>query len=255
MKKIVVCGAILSLVLWACDDSVSNAALSTAGGSSSALSSSSESTTSENASSADADESELSSGETQKSSSSRGPLFSSSSWIDPGYDVCCPDTLYIENGDSTYHQRKPNCVSYPPMILTYQCVPPAVVNKDSLNALSSSSSVMVDPRAKCIAATDILKRGYSEYLKKFFLHESKNGDYQIEIPFAQDLCEVDADISFKRSEDTLSVEYANVRSETTCTCTYNHKFDIPAEYKDVKYFVLDDAVYEYSSDDVDIFWP
>ena len=261
MKKIVVCGSILSLMLWACGDSVSNPALSTAGGSSSAISSSSESTTSENStsenpSSAAADEQESSSSETQKSSSSRGPLFSSSSWIDPGYDVCCPDTLYIENGDSTYHQRKPNCVSYPPMIMTYQCVPPVVVNKDSLKALSSSSSsVNADPRAKCIVATDIVKYGYSKYLKKFFLHETQNGDCQIEIPFAQDLCEVDADISFKRSGDTLSVEYANVRSETTCTCTYNHKFDIPAEYKDVKYFVLNDAVYEYSSDDIDIIWP
>ena len=260
MKKIVVCGSILSLVLWACGDSVSNPALSTAGGSSSAISSSSESTTSENStsenpSSAAADEQESSSRETQKSSSSRGPLFSSSSWNNPGYDVCCPDTLYIENGDSTYHQRKPNCVPYPPMIMTYQCEPPVVVNKDSLKALSSSSSVNADPRAKCIVATDIVKYGYSKYLKKFFLHESKNGDCQIEIPFAQDLCEVDADISFKRSGDTLSVEYANVHSETTCTCTYNHKFDIPAEYKDVKYFVLNDAVYEYSSDDVDIFWP
>ena len=51
MKKIVVCGSILSLVLWACGDSVSNPALSTAGGSSSAISSSSESTTSENSTS------------------------------------------------------------------------------------------------------------------------------------------------------------------------------------------------------------
>ena len=261
MKKIVVCGAILSLMLWACDDSVSNPELSSVGGgnsvpaSSAAISSSSENSTSEKTSSAAADEQESSSRETQKSSSSRGSLFSSSSWIDPGYDVCCPDTLYIENGDSTYHQRKPNCVPYPPMIMTYQCVPPVVVNKDSLKALSSSSSVMADPRAKCIVETDIVKNGYSKYLKKFFLHESQNGDCQIEIPFAQDLCEVDADISFKRSGDTLSVEYANVRSETTCTCTYNHKFDIPAEYKDVKYFVLNYAVYEYSPDDVDIFWP
>lgn len=261
MKKIVVCGVILSLMLWACDDSVSNPELSSVGGgnsvpaSSAAISSSSENPTSEKTSSAAADEQESSSRETQKSSSSRGPLFSSSSLNNPGYDVCCPDTLYIENGDSTYHQRKPNCVPYPPMIMTYQCEPPVVVNKDSLKALSSSSSVNADPRAKCIVATDIVKYGYSKYLKKFFLHESKNGDCQIEIPFAQDLCEVDADISFKRSGDTLSVEYANVRSETTCTCTYNRKFDIPAEYKDVKYFVLDDVVYEYSPDDVDIIWP
>ena len=263
MNKIVVCGAILSLVLWACDDSVSNPALSSVGSgnsvpaSSATISSSSESSasvnpTSEKASSTVADEQESSSSITQKSSSSRGSLFSSSSMIyDPNYGVCCTDTLYIENGDSTYHQPKPGCVPYPPSIMTYQCVPPVVVNKDSLKALSSSSSsVMVDPRAKCIAATDILSKGYSKYLKKFFLHESKKGDCQIEIPFAKDLCEVDADISFKRSGDTLSVEYANVRSETTCTCLYNHKFDIPAEYKDVKYFILNDVVYEFSPDEV-----
>ena len=254
MKKIAVCGAILSLVLWACDDTSSNPA-SSAAISSSSESSASVNPASENSSSAVADESESSSSEMQKSSSSRGPLFSSSSTIyDPGYGVCCPDTLYIENGDSTYHQPKPGCVPYPPSIMTYQCVPPIVVNKDSLKALSSSSSVTQNPRAKCIETTDVLKYGYSKYLKKFFLHESKN-DYQIEIPFAQDLCEVDADVSFKRSGDTLSVEYVNVRSETTCTCLYNHKFDIPAEYKDVKYFILDDAVYEYSPDEVDIIWP
>ena len=255
MKKIVVCGAILSLVLWACDDTSSNPA-SSAAISSSSESSASVSSSSENASSAVAGESQSSSSETQKSSSSRGPLFSSSSKIyDPNYGVCCPDTLYIENGDSTYHQPKPGCVPYPPSIMTYQCVPPVVVNKDSLKALSSSSSGTLAPRVNCIAATDVLKSGYSKYLKKFFLHESKKGDCQIEIPFAKDLCEVNADVSFKRSGDTLSVEYANVRSETTCTCLYNHKFDIPVEYKDVKYFVLDGAVYEYSPDEVDIIWP
>ena len=262
MKKIVVCGAILSLVLWACDASVSNAALPSVGNGNSvpasfaAISSSSESSASENASSADADESELSSGETQKSSSSNPAAISSSSknWWDYDTRGCCPDTLYIENGDSIFHFI-PGASCPPPSVITVSCVPPAVVNKDSLKALSSSSSVMANPRAKCIVETDIVKNGYSKYLKKFFLHETQNGDCQIEIPFAQDLCEVDADISFKRSGDTLSVEYANVRSETTCTCRYNHKFDIPAEYKDVKYFILDSAVYEYSPDDIDIIWP
>ena len=231
-------------MLGACDASVSNAALPSVGNGNSvpasfaAISSSSESSASENASSADADESELSSGETQKSSSSNPAAISSSSknWWDYDTRGCCPDTLYIENGDSIFHFI-PGASCPPPSVITVSCVPPAVVNKDSLKALSISSSVMANPRAKCIVETDIVK------------------NCQIEIPFAQDLCEVDADISFKRSGDTLSVEYANVRSETTCTCRYNHKFDIPAEYKDVKYFILDSAVYEYSPDDIDIIWP
>ena len=139
MKKIVVCGAILSLVLWACDASVSNAALPSVGNGNSvpasfaAISSSSESSASENASSADADESELSSGETQKSSSSNPAAISSSSknWWDYDTRGCCPDTLYIENGDSIFHFI-PGASCPPPSVITVSCVPPAVVNKDSL---------------------------------------------------------------------------------------------------------------------------
>ncbi|WP_297698614.1 hypothetical protein [uncultured Fibrobacter sp.] len=136
----------MSHVLCACSDSSSSLDSSaTVDDNSASLSSSSENVTTDKGLSSEAEELppdttcckvalESSSSEEESSSSAEFPASSSSSknWLDYDTRGCCPDTLYIENGESKYHYPGTECP--PPSVMTVSCVPPIVVNKDSLNA-------------------------------------------------------------------------------------------------------------------------
>ncbi|WP_297698612.1 hypothetical protein [uncultured Fibrobacter sp.] len=84
--------------------------------------------------------------------------------------------------------------------------------------------------------------------KKAYLQEAGKNWTQVELLFVQDYDYVDADLSIERYGDTLSVEYVDVRSQSTHKCFSRHLFYIPVEKNGIKYFSFHNVVYEVVRD-------
>jgi len=167
-----------------------------------------------------------------------------SSWPDGGnYNpaACCVDTIYIENGQETYH-RLEDGVCPPPRFMTVSCEAPVRVNMDSIKAIESKPkepSILIED---CLQAIDLVKQGLTNDVKKAKLIENHDF-FKIEF-WKQDYCSIDAGLSFERSGDTLSLKLTEIRSAETCKCYSKHQVDIPASEKDFSYFKFDDKVFE-----------
>jgi hypothetical protein len=192
------------------------------------------------------------SSDSQKSSSSEKGISSSSvffprmssSWPDGGnYNpaACCVDTIYIENGQETYHRLQEG-ICPPPIYMTVSCYPPVRVNMDSIKAIESKPkepSILIE---ECLQAIDLAKQGLGNEIKKAKLIDD-HGSFKVEF-WKQDYCSIDAGISFERSGDTLSLKLTDIRSAETCKCYSKHRIDIPASEKDFSYFKFEDKVFE-----------
>lgn len=83
-----------------------------------------------------------------------------------------------------------------------------------------------------------------EAMPEAYLVRDSLGNDLVMVPRVNDYCEVKAELKYARSGDTLTVSYDEIIMATKCVCYSDHWFDLPAEYKDAKYFRFDGVVYE-----------
>ena len=83
-----------------------------------------------------------------------------------------------------------------------------------------------------------------EAMPEAYLVRDSLGNDLVMVPRVNDYCEVKAELKYARSGDTLTVSYGEIIMATKCMCYSDHWFDLPAEYKDAKYFRFDGVVYE-----------
>ena len=83
-----------------------------------------------------------------------------------------------------------------------------------------------------------------ETMPEAYLVRDSLGNDLVMVPRVNDYCEVKAELKYARSGDTLTVSYDEIIMATKCVCYSDHWFDLPAEYKDAKYFRFDGVVYE-----------
>jgi len=83
-----------------------------------------------------------------------------------------------------------------------------------------------------------------EAMPEAYLVRDSLGNDLVMVPRVNDYCEVKAELKYARSGDTLTVSYDEIIMATKCMCYSDHWFDLPAEYKDAKYFRFDGVVYE-----------
>ena len=83
-------------------------------------------------------------------------------------------------------------------------------------------------------------------MPKAYILNDGEGHYQVMALKVKDLCLVEADLSTKRSGDTLQIEYGVIHSETTCSCYSDHWFDIEAENANVKFIRFSGITYQIS---------
>ena len=184
------------------------------------------------------------SSESPESSSSNVFLPSSSSWYDGNnYNprACCPDTIYIEDGKERVHMSEEG-VCPPPSINTITCVPPVRVNKDSIKAAEENKKVSSIRTTDCLSLTDLLHRGLSDDARNVKLMDYGGKTFTIEF-WKNDYCSIDADLSYKLSHDTLSVNLAEIRSAEECDCYSLHQVNIPDTLRNFTYFKFEDSIY------------
>ena len=83
-----------------------------------------------------------------------------------------------------------------------------------------------------------------EAMPEAYLVRDSLGNDLVMVPRVNDYCEVKAELKYARSGDTLTVSYDEIIMATKCVGYSDHWFDLPAEYKDAKYFRFDGVVYE-----------
>ena len=122
---------------------------------------------------------------------------------------------------------------------------------DTKNGFKLGSCITTLARRTFLAA-DI--DAASEELPEAYILNDGEGHYQVMALNVRDYCLVEADLLTKRSGDTLQIDYGVVHSETTCTCSSDHWFDIEPEDTDIKFVRFGGAfggvTYEISSDPV-----
>ncbi|WP_173383575.1 hypothetical protein [Fibrobacter succinogenes] len=89
-----------------------------------------------------------------------------------------------------------------------------------------------------------LAKSASEELPKAYIVQDSAGNDQIMVPLVNDYCGVEVKLAYELSGDTLTVSYDEIIMATKCVCYSDHWFDLPAEYKDAKYFRFEEITYE-----------
>ena len=84
----------------------------------------------------------------------------------------------------------------------------------------------------------------SEDLPKAYIVQDSAGNDQVMILKVSDYCDVDASLVYRRSGDTLTLDYGEIYGAANCMCYSDHWFNLPAKYRDIKYFRFDGIVYE-----------
>ena len=85
---------------------------------------------------------------------------------------------------------------------------------------------------------------FKEAMPQAFFVQDSAGNDMLMVPRLSDYCEVEANIAYEFSGDTLTAYYDEIFMATKCVCYSDHWFDLPEEYKDAKYFRFDGVVYE-----------
>lgn len=85
---------------------------------------------------------------------------------------------------------------------------------------------------------------YKEAMPQAFFVQDSAGNDMLMVPRLNDYCEVEANIAYELSGDTLTAYYDEIFMATDCVCYSDHWFDLPAEYKGAKYFRFYGDTYE-----------
>ena len=88
---------------------------------------------------------------------------------------------------------------------------------------------------------DVLSKGA---MPQAYIVQDSAGNDQIMVSRVDDYCEVEATLAYRLSGDTLTVSYDEIFMATNCVCYSDHWFDLPAEYKEAKYFRFEGITYE-----------
>lgn len=85
---------------------------------------------------------------------------------------------------------------------------------------------------------------FKEAMPQAFFVQDSAGNDMLMVPRLSDYCEVEANIAYEFSGDTLTAYYDEIFMATDCVCYSDHWFDLPAEYKGAKYFRFYGDTYE-----------
>ena len=180
------------------------------------------------------------SSESQESSSSIPSPLSSSSLPDGGnYNpaACCPDTVYIEGGLVVSSHASAQGVCPPPSVMTVSCKSPVQVFLDSIGE-SEAKAIRV---GECLTMSEAVKMGPDSIKNAQLL---KYNDGSVEVAYwLNKYCDIDADLSFELSGDTLSVNLAEIRLKEDCSSYCRLRIGVPDSLKDFSYFKFEDRAY------------
>lgn len=188
------------------------------------------------------------SSESQKSSSSFVPPWSNAYWSDGVYynpGACCPDTVYIENGNVVRTHTRESGVCPPPSVVMISCEPPVQVDLDSTREAETRTNKKVPTITiyECLARTEVLLKKGVDSLKKALPVEGSDGSVQIE--YWQDkYCGANANLSFERSGDTLSVNLAESQLSADCNLRCRSRINVPDSLQDFSYVSFEGYTYE-----------
>ena len=115
---------------------------------------------------------------------------------------------------------------------------------DTKNGIKLGSCISTLARRTFLAA-DI--DAASEELPEAYILNDGEGHYQVMLLNVNDYCAVDADLSTKRSGDTLDIEYGFINNVTECMCNSDHWFDIEAKNNDIEFVRFSGKTYEVSN--------
>ncbi|MBR2074805.1 MAG: hypothetical protein IKB43_10105 [Fibrobacter sp.] len=206
MKKIFACGAVLSLMLWACGDDTSSADVSLEESSSSQ------------------EESSLA----QEKLSPPEPSSSSGAEISDDSGSAESSSFVVES--SSAGSKEPSGSEEPPSELKKAGFLRGECQKDGLSMAKASTEG---------GATA------SKELPEATLKLANDGTYYVEVTDVMDYCDVREDIAQKRKADTLYVEYANMGAVSKCICNFDyHRFVIDQENADIQYFSFKEKVFQ-----------
>ena len=187
-------------------------------------------------------------GESQKSSSSFAYPWSDAYSSDGVYynpGACCPDTVYIENGNVVRTHTRESGVCPPPSVVMISCEPPVQVDLDSTREAETRTNKKVPTITiyECLARTEVLLKKGADSLKKALPIEGSDGSVQIE--YWQDkYCGANANLLFERSGDTLSVNLAESQLSADCNLHCRSRIDVPDSLQDFSYFSFEGYTYE-----------
>lgn len=180
------------------------------------------------------------SSESQESSSSIPSPLSSSSLPDGGnYNpaACCPDTVYIEGGEVVRSHVLAQGVCPPPSVMTVSCKSPVQVFLDSIGE-PEAKAIRV---GECLPMSEAVKMGPDSIKNAQLL---KYNDGSVEVAYwLNKYCDIDADLSFELSGDTLSVNLAEIRLKEDCSSYCRLRIGVPDTLQDFSYFKFEDRAY------------
>ena len=183
------------------------------------------------------------SSESQESSSSiPSPLSSSSLPGGGNYNpaACCPDTVYIEGGEVVRSHVSAQGVCPPPSVMSVSCKSPVQVFLDSIGE-SEAKAIRV---GECLTMSEAVKMGPDSIKNAQLL---KDNDGPVEVAYwLNKYCDIDADLSFELSGDTLSVNLAEIRLKEDCGSYCRLRIGVPDSLQDFSYFKFEDRVYGLS---------
>ena len=181
------------------------------------------------------------SSESQESSSSIPSPWSSSSLPGGGnYNpaACCPDTVYIEGGLVVSTHASAQGVCPPPSVMSVSCKQPVQVFLDSLK-MSEAKAIRV---GECLTSSEAVKMGPDSIKNAQLL---KYNDGSVEVAYwLNKYCDIDADLSFELSGDTLSVNLAEIRLKEDCSSYCRLRIGVPDSLQDFTYFSFEGRTYE-----------
>ena len=181
------------------------------------------------------------SSESQESSSSIPSPWSSSSLPGGGnYNpaACCPDTVYIEGGEVVRSHVSAQGVCSPPSIMAVSCLPPVRVNLDSIGE-SEAKTIRV---GECLTTSEMVKV-VPDSIKNAQLLKYSDGSVEVAY-WLNKYCDIDADLSFELSGDTLSVNLAEIRLKEDCSLYCRFRIGVPDSLQDFSYFSFEGRTYE-----------
>ena len=151
-----------------------------------------------------------------------------------------PDT---GNSSSSVGGKQPSS-SEPQSSSSIKEKPSKAFAADTKNGIKLGSCISTLARRTFLAA-DI--DAASEELPEAYILNDGEGHYQVMLLNVNDYCAFDADLSTKRSGDTLDIEYGDLKHVTKCMCNSDHWFDIEAKNNDIEFVRFSGKTYEVSN--------
>ena len=183
----------------------------------------------------------------ESSSSIPSPLSSSSLPGGGNYNpaACCPDTVYIEGGLVVSTHVSAQGVCPPPSVMFVSCKQPVQVFLDSTGEAETKANKKVPTITiyECLTQTEELLQKGADSIKKAQLLKYNDGSVEVAY-WLKKYCDIDADLSFELSGDTLSVNLAEIRLKEDCSSYCRLRIGVPDSLQDFTYFSFEGRTYE-----------